>query len=414
MFKFTPRLKYQNNIILKKNKILTTNKKINFSDSFNNSNHIKNYSLNTKSFLSQKIIENDVNFFISKLYKNDEIDIDSSVINTMQKNGLIQFFSQKENVFDVLKYLYTYQRMRVGYNQQDNETIDMILDYLTHNFKGIDADTIYSCGIIHSCIKENNFDLIKILHKYNDYPYGYNNILDFAIRNGRKNIVDYFLEKNVEISECILLLPIKLSFTFGFSVELVERLGGMEFVKSLYGDEIDIDICESTPLSAFKLPNGFEIFSALFEKFKHNENSTKNLIQESIWLHDGRFLKLIIEKSKNINLNEILTKVIASGTVENIKFLLDLIDDVHYNDNIFMRTAIKTSHISAIKLLLDYTRFDNNSELKNKIDEDLNNGLSDIGVINNFLKNPIISKCLAVDNDKEKHILDMISDCKKE
>jgi hypothetical protein len=123
---------------------------------------------------------------------------------------------------------------------------------------------------------------------------------------------------------------------------------------------------------------------------------------------------LIIEKSKNIDFKEFLTKVIESGTVENMKVLLDRVDDIHYNDNIYMKTAIKTSHINKIKVLLDYSNFINKSELKNKIDEDLNNHLSTSDIINNFLKNPIISKCLYVDIDEGKHISDMISDCKKE
>jgi hypothetical protein len=311
MFKFTPRLKYRNNIILKINKYLTINKRISFTGSFNNPNHIKNYSLNTKSFLSRKIIENDVNFFISKLYKNDEIIIDSSIITTIQKKGLIQFFSQKENVIDILKYLYTCQNKYVSHAQQDNETIDMILDYLMYNFKDYDTSYIYSCEIIYNCIKKNNLDLIKILHKYEKYPFRYDNLLEYAVRSGHKNIVEYFLEKNVEITEDLLLVSIKLSYSFGFSVEFLERCGRMDLLTTPYENNTDI---HEELTSSTTLPYNFEIFSALFEKFKYNENSIKNLIQESLWLRDDRFLKLIIEKSKNIDFNEFLRKVIIVGT----------------------------------------------------------------------------------------------------
>lgn len=79
-----------------------------------------------------------------------------------------------------------------------------------------------------------------------------------------------------------------------------------------------------------------------------------------------------------------------------------------------MRIAIKTSQINKIKILLDYSIFINKSEIKNKIDEDLNNGLSISDTIINFLKNPIISKCLAANIDEEKYISDMISNIKEE
>lgn len=63
------------------------------------------------------------------------------------------------------------------------------------NIFNIDAHSIYSCDIVYSCIEKNNLDLIKILDTYKNYPYGYINSLEYAIKFGHKNMVEYFLKK---------------------------------------------------------------------------------------------------------------------------------------------------------------------------------------------------------------------------
>lgn len=213
---------------------------------------------------------------------------------------------------------------------------------------GVDISKYLNMMVLDAIEYEDNDELVKFLHQLG--ATNIDEILEQSCMYENINLMKYFLQCGATIDTNNMInyrktnydvVKLLLDYNYNFSNDVINNI----FVKMLKNNDIfDIE-CMFDQFDNLNLKNIFEN--------ENCENYDATILDHIIFHNKLDNMKFIIKHNgNNLNIKKLVMIASLNGHIDIVKILLDVNDDIDYNDA--LKCAITFGHYDMIKYLLKY------------------------------------------------------------